>query len=89
MLKQFKCEKCDCNRDFIEKDGIFICQTCGTEYSLKYAVNKTIQNLTTEIFGILYESIKPDIDDGSEIANCLWITLIQIMWKRATFAVKL
>ena len=33
-MRAIKCELCGAN-DFVEKDGVFICQYCGTRYFLE------------------------------------------------------
>ena len=35
-MKQLKCELCE-STDFVKQDGMFVCQSCGTKYSLEEA----------------------------------------------------
>ena len=35
-MKQMVCEMCG-GTDLIKQDGVFVCQTCGTKYSIEEA----------------------------------------------------
>lgn len=63
MLDQLTCKKCDCERSFLEKDGIFTCQSCGTQYSTDYIVAEIKQKLARDIIEVILHAIEDDIAD--------------------------
>jgi len=41
-MKQLTCEMCG-GTDMIKKDGVFVCQSCGTKYSVEEAKKLMIE----------------------------------------------
>ena len=41
-MKQLKCEMCE-STELLKKDGLFICQSCGTKYTVEYAEEKGLE----------------------------------------------
>ena len=41
-MKQLTCEMCGSN-DLLKQDGVFVCQTCGTKYSVEEAKKMMIE----------------------------------------------
>lgn len=62
-MKQLTCELCG-STDLIKKEGVFICQSCGTKYSVEEAKKLMIEGIV-EIKG------KVEIDKKGEIENLL------------------
>ena len=60
-MKQLTCEMCG-STDLIKQDGVFVCQTCGTKYSLEDAKKMMIEG-TVEIQGTV------KVDDTAKIQN--------------------
>ena len=59
-MNQLKCEMCG-STNLIKKDGLFVCQTCGTKYSVEEA-QKMMAESTVEVTG----SVKIDSSDELE-----------------------
>lgn len=62
-MKQLTCEMCG-GTDLVKQDGVFVCQTCGTKYSVEEAKKLMIDG-TVEIEGTV------KIDDTNELKNLL------------------
>ena len=60
-MKQLTCEMCG-STDLIKQDGVFICQSCGTKYSIEEAKKMMVEG-TVEVAGTV------KIDDSSKIEN--------------------
>lgn len=56
-MKKLTCEMCG-STDLIKQDGIFVCQTCGTKYSVEDA-KKMMSGETVEVTG----SVKVDVSE--------------------------
>ena len=39
-MKRLTCEMCG-SIDLVKQDGMFVCQSCGTKYSLEEAIKET------------------------------------------------
>lgn len=61
-MKQLVCEMCG-STDLIKQDGIFVCQACGTKYSVEEARKMMVQG-TVDASG---STIK--VDTSGELAN--------------------
>lgn len=61
-MKQLTCEICG-STELIKQDGAFVCQTCGTKYSVEEA-RKMMVNSTVDVSG---STVKVDTSD--ELAN--------------------
>lgn len=59
-MKQLTCEMCG-STDLLKQDGIFVCQTCGTKYSVEEA-KKMIVEGTVEIVGAVQVDKKNEVD---------------------------
>lgn len=59
-MKQLKCEMCG-STDIVKQDGMFVCQVCGTKYSVEEAKKMMIEG-TVEVTG----SVKIDSSDELE-----------------------
>ncbi len=60
-MKAIKCELCGSN-DIIKQDGFFVCQYCGTKYSLEEAKKMMIEGVV-EVTGTI------KVDDSKQIEN--------------------
>lgn len=60
-MKQLKCEMCG-SADIMKQDGVFVCQNCGTKYSVEEAKKMMIEG-TVDVQGTV------KIDDSSKIDN--------------------
>ena len=60
-MKKLTCEMCG-GTDLIKQDGVFVCQNCGTKYSVEEAKRMMIEG-TVEVQGIV------KVDTSVEIAN--------------------
>lgn len=60
-MKQLTCEMCG-STDLIKQDGVFVCETCGTKYSVEEAKKMMVEG-TVEVAGTI------KIDDSAKIAN--------------------
>lgn len=60
-MKRLTCEMCG-GTDLVKQDGVFICQTCGTKYSVEEAKKMMIEG-TVEVVGTV------KIDDSNKIEN--------------------
>ena len=61
-MKQLTCEMCG-STDLIKQDGVFICQSCGTKYSIEEAKKMMVEG-TVDVTG---STVKVDTSD--ELAN--------------------
>lgn len=48
-MKQLVCEMCG-SKDLVKQDGIFVCQACGTKYSVEEAKKMMIEG-TVDVQG--------------------------------------
>lgn len=62
-MKQLVCEMCG-STELLKQDGVFVCQTCGTKYSVEEAKKMMVEG-TVEIFGTV------QIDNSDELENVL------------------
>ncbi len=60
-MKQLTCEMCG-STDLIKQDGVFVCQSCGTKYSVEEAPKMMVEG-TVEVAGTV------KVDDSSKIDN--------------------
>lgn len=60
-MKQLTCEMCG-STDLMKQDGVFVCQTCGTKYSVEEAKKMMVEG-TVEVAGTV------KVDDCAKIAN--------------------
>lgn len=63
-MKQMVCEMCG-GTDLVKKDGVFVCQTCGTKYSIEEARKMMIEG-NVDVSG---STVK--VDDSDKIENYL------------------
>lgn len=61
-MKQLTCEMCG-STDLMKQDGVFICQSCGTKYSVEEAKKMMVEG-TVDVSG---STVK--VDTSSELAN--------------------
>jgi len=61
MMKQLTCEMCG-STDLIKKDGVFVCQSCGTKYSIEEAKKMMVEG-TVNVTGTV------KLDTSDELAN--------------------
>lgn len=61
-MKQLICEMCGSN-DLVKQDGVFVCQSCGTKYSIEEAKKMMVEG-TVDVTG---STVKVDTSD--ELAN--------------------
>lgn len=62
-MKQLTCEMCGSN-DLLKQDGVFVCQTCGTKYSVEEARKMMVEG-TVEVKGTV------KIDTSTSLTNYL------------------
>ena len=60
-MKQLKCEMCG-STDLLKQDGMFVCQTCGTKYSVEEAKKMMIEG-TVDVQGTV------KVDNSSFVKN--------------------
>ena len=60
-MKQLTCEMCG-STDLIKQDGVFVCQSCGTKYSIEEAKKMMIEG-TVAVSGTV------KIDDTERVKN--------------------
>lgn len=60
-MKQLKCEMCG-SADLLKQDGVFVCQSCGTKYSVEDAKKMMIEG-TVNVQGTV------KVDDRAKIEN--------------------
>lgn len=68
-MKQLTCEMCG-STDLMKQDGVFVCQTCGTKYSVEEAKKMMVEG-TVEVAGTV------KVDDSDKVKN------LYIMARRA------
>ena len=61
-MKQLTCEMCG-STDLMKQDGVFVCQSCGTKYSVEEAKKMRVEG-TVEVTG---STVK--VDTSTELAN--------------------
>lgn len=61
-MKQLTCEMCG-STDLMKQDGVFVCQTCGTKYSVEEAKRMMVEG-TVDVTG---STVK--VDTSSELKN--------------------
>ena len=62
-MKQLTCEMCG-STDLLKQDGVFVCQTCGTKYSVEEAKKMMIEG-TVNVTGTV------KVDNTDQIKNYL------------------
>ena len=62
-MKRLTCEMCG-STDIIKQDGVYVCQSCGTKYSVEEARKLMIEG-TVEVKGTV------KIDNNEQIQNYL------------------
>ena len=62
-MKQLTCEMCG-STDLLKQDGVFVCQSCGTKYSMEEAKKMMVEG-TVEVAGTV------KVDSTDKIANYL------------------
>lgn len=60
-MKQLTCEMCG-STDLMKQDGVFVCQSCGTKYSVEEAKKMMVEG-TVEVAGTV------KVDDSAKIDN--------------------
>ncbi len=60
-MKQLTCEMCG-STELMKQDGVFVCQTCGTKYSVEEAKKMMVEG-TVEVAGTV------KVDDTAKIGN--------------------
>lgn len=60
-MKQLTCEMCG-STELMKQDGVFVCQTCGTKYSVEEAKKMMVEG-TVEVAGTV------KVDDSAKIEN--------------------
>lgn len=66
-MKQLTCEMCG-STDLLKQDGVFVCQTCGTKYSVEEAKKMMIEG-TVEVSGTVKIDNTDKIKNYLEMAN--------------------
>ena len=61
-MKQLTCEMCG-STDLMKQDGVFVCQSCGTKYSVEEARKMMVEG-TVDVTG---STVK--VDTSAELAN--------------------
>ena len=61
-MKQLTCEMCG-STDLMKQDGVFVCQSCGTKYSVEEAKKMMVEG-TVDVTG---STVK--VDTSTELAN--------------------
>lgn len=64
MLSRLTCKKCGYECSFSEKDGIFTCQTCGTQYLTDYIAAEIRQKLARETVELILPALEHNTVDG-------------------------
>lgn len=62
-MKQLTCEMCG-STELLKQDGVFVCQTCGTKYSVEEAKKMMVEG-TVEVTGTV------KVDNSAAIENYL------------------
>lgn len=57
-MKQLTCEMCG-STDLVKQDGVFVCQSCGTKYSIEEAKKMMVEG-TVDVSG---STVKVDTSD--------------------------
>ena len=61
-MKQLTCEMCG-STDLVKQDGVFVCQSCGTKYSIEEAKKMMVEG-TVDVSG---STVK--VDSSDELNN--------------------
>ena len=77
-MKRLTCEMCGSN-DVIKQEGLFVCQSCGTKYSVEEAKKMMIEG-TVEVQGSV------SIDTSKTESN--YLTIIQTSMKLKVCSLK-
>lgn len=77
-MKQLTCEMCGSN-DLLKQEGVFVCQTCGTKYSVEEAKKMMIEG-TVEIKGAVQVDKNNEID---ALLKRVFMFLEEEKWKEA------
>ena len=67
-MKAIKCEMCD-STDLIKQDGVFVCQYCGTKYSVEEAKKLMVEG-TVDVSG---STVK--VDNSAKLDNLYKLAL--------------
>lgn len=77
-MKQLTCEMCG-SKDLVKQDGVFVCQTCGTKYSVEEAKKMMVEG-TVEVTGTVkvdnlgtidqYLMLAQNANAGHNYASC-------------------
>lgn len=77
-MKQLTCEMCG-STDLVKQDGVFVCQTCGTKYSVEEAKKMMVEG-TVEVTGTVkvdnlgtidqYLTLAQNANAGHNYASC-------------------
>ena len=62
-MKQLTCEMCG-STNLLKEDGVFVCQSCGTKYSVEEAKKMMVEG-TVEVVGTV------KVDNSDKIDNYL------------------
>lgn len=72
-MKQLTCEMCG-STDLVKQDGVFVCQTCGTKYSMEEAKKMMVEGAveiqgTVEVTGTVQVDTRTELDNLYQIAR--------------------
>ena len=76
MMKQLTCEMCGSN-DLLKQDGVFVCQTCGTKYSVEEAKKMMVEG-TVEVAGTVKVDNTESIENYLKIAKSAYSSQNQV-----------
>ena len=65
-MKQLVCEMCG-STDLVKQDGVFVCQSCGTKYSVEEA-----RKMMVEVTGTVKIDSTTKVDNLYELARRSW-----------------
>ena len=69
-MKHLVCEMCG-STDLVKQDGVFVCQTCGTKYSVEEARKMMVEG-TVEVTGTVKIDNTAKVDTYYELARRAW-----------------
>ena len=75
-MKQLTCEMCGSN-DLLKQDGVFVCQTCGTKYSVEEAKKIMVEG-TVEVAGTVKVDNTESIENYLKIAKSAYSSQNQV-----------
>lgn len=78
-MKQLTCEMCG-STELIKQDGFFVCQTCGTKYSVEDAKKMMIEG-TVDVQGVV------KVDDSAKVGNYISLASTAFESKDITSAI--